>query len=519
MVTRIDGPSRAGDLAEASQQSARAKNGLAKITSAESPSLDANEATIIVVDRRVLFRDCLVRCLRSIHPRGRILAFASLAEWLAAANDLPSPALLVVCVSGKKAIEPDLRRELTRLSAQRRNPPAVIISDTEDFDSVSMLLWRAVHEFLSERSRVRVGFRAGKLATGTSGSKDVGDDAGELDPSLSARQLAILRALRQGKGDRQIAGELRVRRSTVRVHLRKILKRLNADSVAEIAGSTDRLLEHEGQIVAMRSSDGPSPERKEEDPTMRNNTAKLRVVVIDPHKLRQAGLVRLLEGWADANGLQVTTISRAEDLDVGPDCAIVVLNVGGASLREPDSQVWVKRVRAAVPDVPLVILSDREERSEILAAFGEGATGFIATSLDPSLALEALTFLLRGGSFFPLSALLEEARPAHPGTSGVAPASAGGEAPPVQLGWQTPDPSRGEGVSGADDQTPLLTPRQREVLARLREGKSNKVIARELSMTEATVKVHVRQIMRKFGAANRTQAVLCAARIAAAVET
>jgi DNA-binding NarL/FixJ family response regulator len=63
-----------------------------------------------------------------------------------------------------------------------------------------------------------------------------------------------------------------------------------------------------------------------------------------------------------------------------------------------------------------------------------------------------------------------------------------------------------------------LTPRQLEVLDRLREGKPNKLIARDLNMTEATVKVHVRQIMRKLGAANRTQAVLCAVGIAARKE-
>ena len=48
------------------------------------------------------------------------------------------------------------------------------------------------------------------------------------------------------------------------------------------------------------------------------------------------------------------------------------------------------------------------------------------------------------------------------------------------------------------------------MLLQLRDGKSNKVIARALDMTEATVKVHVRQIMRKLGASNRTQAAVCA---------
>jgi DNA-binding NarL/FixJ family response regulator len=52
-----------------------------------------------------------------------------------------------------------------------------------------------------------------------------------------------------------------------------------------------------------------------------------------------------------------------------------------------------------------------------------------------------------------------------------------------------------------------LTSRQINVLARLRQGKANKIIAHELQMSESTVKVHVRNIMRKMGATNRTQAV------------
>ena len=53
-----------------------------------------------------------------------------------------------------------------------------------------------------------------------------------------------------------------------------------------------------------------------------------------------------------------------------------------------------------------------------------------------------------------------------------------------------------------------LTPRQSEVLIRLRKGYSNKLIARDLGIAEATVKIHVRQLMRKFVASNRTQIVV-----------
>jgi DNA-binding NarL/FixJ family response regulator len=58
-----------------------------------------------------------------------------------------------------------------------------------------------------------------------------------------------------------------------------------------------------------------------------------------------------------------------------------------------------------------------------------------------------------------------------------------------------------------------LTPRQKEVLQLLRKGKSNKIIAYELNMQESTVKVHVRQIMKKLKAINRTHAVFLASQI------
>lgn len=52
-----------------------------------------------------------------------------------------------------------------------------------------------------------------------------------------------------------------------------------------------------------------------------------------------------------------------------------------------------------------------------------------------------------------------------------------------------------------------MSPRQRDVFSHLRQGKANKVIAYELGVSESTVKVHIRNIMRKIGATNRTQAV------------
>jgi DNA-binding NarL/FixJ family response regulator len=58
-----------------------------------------------------------------------------------------------------------------------------------------------------------------------------------------------------------------------------------------------------------------------------------------------------------------------------------------------------------------------------------------------------------------------------------------------------------------------LTARERQVLERLQLGASNKLIARQLNLRESTVKVHIRRIMRKLGAVNRTQAALCGVRL------
>jgi DNA-binding NarL/FixJ family response regulator len=249
------------------------------------------------------------------------------------------------------------------------------------------------------------------------------------------------------------------------------------------------------------------------------------VCVVDPRRLRCACLVRLLDEWAAANGLNVVAASTTDELRGAANSCLVVLSVGGASIFEMEAQFWIRMARSILADTPLVVLSDRDDASEVYAAFKEGAKGYIATSLEPAVALEALTFLRRGGSFFPVSALQGSVTPfAGAESRPEQPAGEWSKRTVVKVSarfasWkeQSADDSAPvhEAKPRADDAGVFLTPRQREVLQRLREGKPNKLIARDLNMTEATVKVHVRQIMHKLGAKNRTQVVLCAARLRA----
>lgn len=81
---------------------------------------------------------------------------------------------------------------------------------------------------------------------------------------------------------------------------------------------------------------------------------------------------------------------------------IILLSVGSASVEDPDQLACLKNAHALIPNAALVVLSDREDSKEICAAFEAGATGFLPTNIEPSIALQALSFIRSGGSFFPL---------------------------------------------------------------------------------------------------------------------
>lgn len=181
---------------------------------------------------------------------------------------------------------------------------------------------------------------------------------------------------------------------------------------------------------------------------------------------------------------------------------MLILSVGGDSIAETEYLQQVKVLRALVPDVPLVIISDREDTSEITTAFTSGAQGFIHSGISSVLAYQALSFVLNGGSYFPPSAIQQlqdrpeqndkpRDRPSEKSDSTRNRREEGGRAPHLR--------------ADLEYQSAKLTARQLEVLEHLRRGESNKVIAHRLGMTEGTVKVHIRQMMRKCKASNRTQ--------------
>ena len=217
------------------------------------------------------------------------------------------------------------------------------------------------------------------------------------------------------------------------------------------------------------------------------------VLVIDSLELRRAGVVSLLRSWADDCSVQIIQLDRCDGLTQADAVLLkmILLVIGAQGVADPESQEWIASLQEKHADVPLVLVSEREEPEEAVGAFKAGARGFIPMSITTPVAIQAFTFIMGGGTFYPPAALVQRTY--------------------VEGSLRVVTSRRM--VSAVEPPKGGLTARQWEVLERLRQGESNKLIGRQLKLRESTVKVHIRQIMRKLGATNRTQAALCAAEL------
>lgn len=204
----------------------------------------------------------------------------------------------------------------------------------------------------------------------------------------------------------------------------------------------------------------------------------MKILLIDDHVLFRQGLKfllsdlsRNLEFFEADNCEQVPSVTQGQDID------IVLLD-----LHMPDSHGLdgLIRVREILPASTIVVLSSEDNPRIIREAIDQGAAGFIPKSSTQELMIAALRIVLDGSVYLPRIAFLE--------------------AQPVA----EPEPEE----SGLIEH---LSDRQREVLVLAIQGKANKIIARELDVSEATVKAHLSACFRVLGVKNRTEAVYAAA--------
>ena len=242
--------------------------------------------------------------------------------------------------------------------------------------------------------------------------------------------------------------------------------------------------------------------------------AKRIACLVDSRTFRRAVLEHFLASWANENEIELVALHPAdllEQTDKAGQWAIAIFAIGGQTIGDSGVERQVRVIGALSPDSKMAVVSDLDCSAEVKAALTMGFDGFLPSNISPDLGLRALTFILNGGSYFPPSAIGEPNPQEDPAdeppqdslknSAPLTPLTGGGRPKTIH------DEPEGEA------RVPCLTRRQREVLVLLKEGCPNKVIANRLGMTEATVKVHMRQIMRKLGAENRTQAAICAAKL------
>ncbi|MBI5719581.1 MAG: response regulator transcription factor [Burkholderiales bacterium] len=206
----------------------------------------------------------------------------------------------------------------------------------------------------------------------------------------------------------------------------------------------------------------------------------MRTLIIDDHQLFSAGLRLLLAALVPVEQV-VRCADGAAALDLATHTAfdLVLLDwkLGEGITGEP----LIHRLKELLPAARIVVVSGEARPETVRRAVEAGAVGFVPKESSPELMTAALTLATSGGIYLPVSALNDAGGPAAPPT--------------------------GHGLRELAEAFPDLTERHRTVLSLLARGMSNKSIARELDITEGTVKQHVSAIFREMAVASRTEAV------------
>ena len=202
----------------------------------------------------------------------------------------------------------------------------------------------------------------------------------------------------------------------------------------------------------------------------------MKVLIVDDHPLILHALEQVLPELDPSLEL-LGASNRVDTLTLlarHPDCALVLLDL---TLPGAHGLDLLGELRRDQPWLPIVVLSATHDRATVGAALAAGARGFIAKTASPLALLDAIRTVLSGGRHI---------------TTDLGPAPRMIDGVPIDaLG---------------------LTQRQSDVLALLVQGKPNKIICRDLRLSEGTVKVHVSAILRALNVHSRSQAIVELAR-------
>jgi two-component system, NarL family, nitrate/nitrite response regulator NarL len=222
-------------------------------------------------------------------------------------------------------------------------------------------------------------------------------------------------------------------------------------------------------------------------------------VVVHPNRLAREGLKAIL---ASSRFDPVCTSSSIEEVpstiaSAGEQVVVLMGVREAANLAQA-----LSAAKASFPDAPVVVIGDSRNRDLVINALAEGATTFIDENVATSTLIAELELVARGEPV--ISVLLVKRLLGNGSAQALEQAAA-----PIKLDQREPPEPEDEDEARPN---PLLSKREAAILNGLIQGNPNKVIAYQLQITEATVKVHVKAILRKIRAKNRTQAATWALR-------
>ena len=207
---------------------------------------------------------------------------------------------------------------------------------------------------------------------------------------------------------------------------------------------------------------------------------KIRVLLVDDHTLFRSGIKSLLQRTDDfevigeaGDGLE--GIKRVRSLK--PDVALLDLHMPGVSGLEA-----VKVIAEEMPEVRVLMLTVSEDAQDLMDALRAGASGYLLKNIETD-------------------ALVDAIRRAAQGESVVS------QQMTAKLIQNVRNPPKAEAAAIERDR---FSPRERDILASLALGESNKEIARKLDLAESTVKIHVQNIFKKLNMSSRVQVALYA---------
>jgi two-component system nitrate/nitrite response regulator NarL len=209
----------------------------------------------------------------------------------------------------------------------------------------------------------------------------------------------------------------------------------------------------------------------------------MRVLLIDDHALVRKGIEQLLQ----SRGVQVAaSVSSGEEgvrraRELAPDIILLDVKMPGMNGIET-----LQKLRASGVTTPVVMLTMSREDADLSAALRGGAQGYLLKDIEPEELMPALEAALRGDNVVAPEMVGSLAR--------LVRSDAGTKREPPRLAAPFAE----------------LTPRELEILECVADGSSNKLIARALDITEGTVKLHVKSILRKLGVRSRVEAAVMA---------